>query len=85
MPVVLRYQGFRFFFYSYEGEPREPPHIHVRKDGSEAKFWLTPVVRQAWSKRLDDRTLKMLERVINDHRNDFEEQWHVFFARASER
>jgi hypothetical protein len=47
---------------------------------SEAKFWLTPVVRQAWVKRVDDRTLKMLESVVKAHRKDFEEQWHVFFA-----
>jgi len=30
MPVVLRYKGFRFFFYSNEDSPREPVHIHVR-------------------------------------------------------
>ena len=23
MPVVFRYKGFRFFFYSNEGQPRE--------------------------------------------------------------
>jgi Domain of unknown function (DUF4160) len=80
VPVIFRYRGYRFFFYSYEGEPREPPHIDVRKDQSEAKFWLTPVVRYAWAKRLHDRTLKMLESVVNEHRTEFEEQWHVFFA-----
>lgn len=29
MPTVLQVSGFRFFFYSDEGSPREPPHIHV--------------------------------------------------------
>jgi hypothetical protein len=43
MPTVFQFQGFRFFFYSNEGDPREPVHIHVRKSGSEAKFWLDPV------------------------------------------
>lgn len=42
MPVVLRYEGFRFFFYSNEGDPLEPAHIHVRAAGKEAKFWLSP-------------------------------------------
>jgi len=28
MPVVFRYRGYRFFFYSNEGDPREPLHIH---------------------------------------------------------
>ena len=39
MPVILRIDGFRFFFYSNEGNPLEPAHIHVMKSGSEAKFW----------------------------------------------
>jgi Domain of unknown function (DUF4160) len=80
MPVVLRQEGYKFFFYSYEGEPREPPHVHIRKDHCEAKFWLTPVVRMAWNKRYDTRTLKKLEDIVKARRNDFEEQWHVFFA-----
>ena len=29
MPEVFRYRGFKFYFYSAEGDPREPVHIHV--------------------------------------------------------
>lgn len=29
--------------YSNEGKTREPVHVHVMKDGGEAKFWLHPV------------------------------------------
>jgi hypothetical protein len=47
MPAVFRYKGFRFFFYSNEGNPREPAHVHVRGEGGEAKFWLSPAVRVA--------------------------------------
>jgi len=36
MPTVLRVSGFRFFFYSLEGS--EPPHIHVERGDSVAKF-----------------------------------------------
>jgi hypothetical protein len=38
MPTVLRHKGYRFFFYSNEGD--EPAHVHVRKGDSEAKVWL---------------------------------------------
>ena len=31
MPIVFRYHGYKFFFYSNEGDPREPVHIHVRQ------------------------------------------------------
>ena len=41
MPEVFRIDGFVFFFYSNEGQ--EPVHIHVRKAGGFAKFWLDPV------------------------------------------
>ena len=39
MPVVFRHDGFRFFFFSNEGDPREPVHVHVRKSDGEAKLW----------------------------------------------
>jgi hypothetical protein len=42
MPVVFRQEGFKFFFYSNEGDPREPIHVHVRGSGGLAKFWLSP-------------------------------------------
>ena len=36
MPVVLRRGRYAFFFFSNEG--REPPHIHVKASGDEAKY-----------------------------------------------
>lgn len=29
MPVILRFKGYIFFFYSNEGNPLEPAHIHI--------------------------------------------------------
>lgn len=43
MPVVFRFKGYRFFFYSNEGEPQEPLHVHVRRGEAAAKFWLEPL------------------------------------------
>ncbi|QNF12718.1 DUF2442 domain-containing protein [Klebsiella variicola] len=60
MPVILRINGFRFFFYSNEGNPLEPAHIHVMKAGSEAKFWLTPSVVLASNDGFNSRVLKEL-------------------------
>jgi hypothetical protein len=45
MPTVLRIGPYRFHFYSREGN--EPPHIHVRRENMEAKFWLQPVAPAA--------------------------------------
>jgi hypothetical protein len=40
MPVVFRFKGYRFFFYS---KPQEPLHVHVRQGDAVAKFWLEPL------------------------------------------
>jgi len=80
MPKLLVWNGWKFFFYSREGMPLEPPHVHVRKDRSEAKIWLTPLVRVASDRRMDPRTLQMLLAVVEEHRDQFEERWHEFFS-----
>ncbi len=56
MPVVFHERGFRFHFYSDEGDPREPLHIHVYKQGIDAKLWLYPEVVYANNHGFDART-----------------------------
>lgn len=80
MPVVLRYKGFRFFFYSNEGSPREPVHVHVRSGAGEAKLWLEPRVRVTASFGLDAATLRELVQVAESHRELIERSWHEYFA-----
>lgn len=43
MPKAFDWNGFRFHFFSNEGDPREPPHIHVTKDRDTAKFGCGPM------------------------------------------
>jgi Domain of unknown function (DUF4160) len=81
MPVIFRYKGFRFFFYSNEGNPREPVHVHVRSgDGSEAKFWLKPLVRLADNDGFDARTLRELATEVESNQILIEESWHEYFG-----
>lgn len=65
---MFRYKGFRFFFYSNEGNPREPLHVHVRAGGSEAKIWLEAHARVAASYGFDAGTLRDLVEVAQAHR-----------------
>jgi diadenosine tetraphosphate (Ap4A) HIT family hydrolase len=44
MPTVFREDGLRYFFFSNEGSPREPAHIHVIGRGCDAKVWLEPEI-----------------------------------------
>ena len=65
MPVVFRARGLRFFFYSNEGSPREPVHVHVLGAEGEAKFWLRPA-RVASNDGFDARDLRELARLVDD-------------------
>jgi hypothetical protein len=80
MPVVLRYKGFRFFFYSNEGSPREMVHIHVRGEGGEAKLWVRPEVSVADSSGFDARSLRELVRVVEQNAELIERAWNEHFA-----
>ena len=80
MPVVFRYRGYRFFFYSNEGSPREPVHVHAIGEGGEAKFWLRPDVRVAFSDGLDARTLRELTSVVEGNAEHIERTWHEYFG-----
>jgi hypothetical protein len=79
MPVVFRYKGYRFFFYSNEGNPREPMHIHARSAEGEAKFWLNPEVRLAINDGFDARTLRELTQVVEQNADLIERLWNDYF------
>ncbi|MBD3655349.1 DUF4160 domain-containing protein [Marinobacter sp.] len=80
MPVVFRYKGFSFFFYSNEGNPLEPAHVHVRAGGREAKFWLSPELAVARNDGFDARTIRVLLEVVEVNRAILEDAWHDHFA-----
>ena len=80
MPTVFHADGFRFFFYSNEGDPREPAHIHVAGGGGEAKFWLRPEVSVAQSAGLDARRLRRLAQIVAERRAEIEGAWDDYFG-----
>lgn len=77
MPTILRIGSFRFFFYSLENG--EPPHIHVESDEKTAKFWLAPI-ELARSRGFRPQELTRLRALVIEHRDTFEEAWHVYFG-----
>jgi hypothetical protein len=80
MPVIFRHKGFRFLFYSNEGAPREPPHIHALREGIDAKFWLWPDVVVASNDGFSAKTLRELTEVIEQRRSEISEAWDDFFG-----
>ena len=79
MPKIFEWDGFKFFFFSNEGNPLERCHIHVRKDSKIAKFWILPEVRIDSSWGMSSKELKILEEKILEKRSFIEEKWNEFF------
>jgi len=77
MPTVLRFLGFRFFFYSNEG--LEPPHIHVEKEDNKAKFWLEPV-ELASSNGFSAKEINQLRKITLEYQQQFKKSWHEYFG-----
>ena len=77
MPTVMNVSGFRFFFYSMEGD--EPPHIHVERDDCTAKFWLDPV-QLAGSRGFRAHELNRMRALVIEHRLAFKEAWNGHFG-----
>ena len=73
MPTILRVGHYSFYFFSNEG--MEPPHIHVKAGGDEAKFWLDPV-DLAVNYGFKGYELTDVERIVREHQAFFLEAWN---------
>jgi hypothetical protein len=80
MPVIFREGGLRYFFFSNEGAPREPPHVHVKGGGRDAKIWVEPEVSIAESFGFNSRELGHILRVVTDNRDLILREWHEHFG-----
>lgn len=77
MPTVLKVKGYRFFFFSLEGN--EPPHIHIEHGDKVAKFWLDPVnLVSSYGFRSHDFT--KVRAIVIEHRLTFLEKWNEHFS-----
>jgi len=77
MPTVLKVGPYRFFFVSLDYS--EPPHVHVRRENSVAKFWLDPIVLQK-AGGFSRSELNTIARLVNEHRVFLLESWYEFFG-----
>ena len=80
MPVILRFKGYIFFFYSNEGNPLEPAHIHIRNAESEAKLWLEPEIFLARNDGFNSKELREIFSIIESNQPQFKEAWYDYFG-----
>lgn len=79
MPTIARVGPYRVFFYSNEG--LEPPHVHIQRDTSLAKFWIEDVALVS-ATGFSARELRQIERLVSDKQTEWLEAWHEFFRPA---
>ena len=76
MPTVFIVFGFCFKFYSND---HEPVHIHVTKDGHEAKFNLEPMVELVVNRGFKKHELTVMTGIIEENAEILRERWNEYF------
>ena len=78
VPEVFRTEGYVVFFYANEGH--EPIHVHVRRAGGHAKFWIEPV-RLDYSEGLKVQELARAEELITERVDAIRRKWNEVINR----
>jgi hypothetical protein len=76
-PTVLKYKGYRFFFFSRE-ESRI--HIHVTNNNGEAKFWIDPQIELSKYFGFTDAELAEITDIIKKHEIEIRNTWTKHFG-----
>jgi len=82
MPIVFRDSGLRYYFFSNEGLPREPRHIHVKGGGKDAKIWLEPEIALAESYGFNSSELARILRIVSERRALILKAWDEHFGNS---
>jgi Domain of unknown function (DUF4160) len=77
VPTILTVGPYRFFFYSADGG--EPPHVHVERERSSAKFWIHPVAL-ARSFGFARSELLDIQRIVAENEQKFRKAWDDYFG-----
>ena len=77
MPTILRWNGYRFYFFSNEGH--EPLHIHIDKAGRSCKFWLGPVTL-ARNRGFADHEIGEIRDKVSECEAEFIGAWNGYFG-----
>jgi hypothetical protein len=81
MPTILRIRGYRIGF--FQADLNEPPHVHVRRQAGEAKFWLVPV-RLAASNGFRPHELADIARILDDYVDELMAAWSTAEAKRGD-
>lgn len=75
MSILLIQDGFKFFFYANEHEPK---HIHVMKGGDFAKIELASL--KVIDNYMKPKDIKKALLIVANHSAEFERKWDEYFS-----
>ena len=75
MPTIFIFFGFRFMFYSND---HEPIHVHVIKDGNEAKYNVSPLI-QICNHGFKKHDIALIESIISENEAVIIDRWKEYF------
>jgi hypothetical protein len=78
MPTILRIKGYRFFFYSNEGD--EPMHIHIEKAGAIGKMRLHPTMEEDYFYGFNTREVKEIKSIVAEYIEQLKLAWNEYFG-----
>jgi len=77
MPKVLETRGYRFFFYSSEGD--EPCHVHIKRGDGDGKIWLEPEMKEEYLEGFKGQEKREIRKIVLENREYLIEKWYEYF------
>ena len=81
MPQILRIGPYSIYFWSNEGKPLEPIHVHIsegRATRTATKLWITStgkVILSNNNSQIPDKILKRLIRMVEANSAEIIDEW----------
>jgi len=79
MPTIFFAHGYRFFFYSNEGQ--EPIHVHVENADGVGKWWVVPHVKYVSGQGLSAKQCRIVTDIIERRRPEIIDAWNNHFGK----
>ena len=84
MPKIFRIGGYVVFFWSNEGHPMEPVHVHVGKSvrSNATKIWIHKDGTNSIANNnsnIPDGDLRQIQRLLSDYSDEIVAKWEMFF------
>lgn len=86
MPQIFKIGSYWVFFWSNEGEPMEPIHVHVcqgKPRGNATKIWITRAGKCYLChnhSKIPERTLKNIMEILEARSSEIIEKWIAHFG-----